>query len=75
MEAPSHFLMPCSKHLSHLDIPELYSFMCVCVLVTQLFPTPRDPMDLTAPGSPIHGILQARILEWVAISSSRNTLV
>ena len=32
-----------------------------------------DPMDCSLPGSPVHGILQARILEWVAISFS-NTL-
>ena len=30
------------------------------------------PMDCTSPGSPVHGILQARILEWVAISFSRG---
>ena len=30
-----------------------------------------DPMDYSPPGSSVHGILQARILEWVAISSSR----
>ena len=30
-----------------------------------------DPMDYSSPGSSVHGILQARILEWVAISSSR----
>ena len=30
-----------------------------------------DPMDCNPPGSSVHGILQARILEWVAISSSR----
>ena len=30
-----------------------------------------DPMDCSPPGSSVHGILQARILEWVAISSSR----
>ena len=29
-----------------------------------------DPMDCSPPGSSVHGILQARILEWVAISSS-----
>ena len=29
-----------------------------------------DPMDLSPPGSSVHGILQARILEWVATSSS-----
>ena len=33
----------------------------------QLFPTLCDPIDGSPPGSPIHGILQARTLEWVAI--------
>ena len=28
--------------------------------------TPRDPMDCSLPGSSVHGILQARVLEWVA---------
>ena len=36
----------------------------------QLCPTLCDPIDGSPPGSPIPGILQARILEWVAISSS-----
>ena len=36
--------------------------------VAQSCPTPSDPMDCRPPGSSIHGILQARILEWVAIS-------
>ena len=36
----------------------------------QSCPTLRDPMDCSPPGSSVHGILQARILEWVAISSS-----
>ena len=31
-----------------------------------------DPMDCSPPGSSVHGILQARILEWVAIPFSRN---
>ena len=31
-----------------------------------------DPMDCSLPGSSVHGILPARILEWVAISSSRG---
>ena len=30
-----------------------------------------DPMDCSAPGSSVHGILQARILEWVAMLSSK----
>ena len=36
-------------------------------------PTLCDPVDCIPPGSPIHGILQARILEWVAISFSRGS--
>jgi len=38
--------------------------------VTQLCPTPSDPMDYTLPGSAIHGIFQARVLEWGAIAFS-----
>ena len=34
--------------------------------------TPCDPMDHSLPGSSVHGILQARILEWVAMPSSRG---
>ena len=36
----------------------------------QSCPTLCDPRDGSPPGSPVHGILQARILEWVAISFS-----
>ena len=46
------------------------SCLCVCVCVCesgQLCPTLCDPMDYSPPGSSVHGILQARILEWVAI--------
>ena len=41
------------------------------MLVAQLCLTLRDPMDGSPPGSCVHGILQARILEWVAIPFSR----
>ena len=41
--------------------------------VAQLCPTLCDPVDCSPPGSSIHGILQARILEWVAISFSRGS--
>ena len=41
--------------------------------VTQLCPTLCDPMDCSLPGSSVRGILQARILEWVAISFSRRS--
>ena len=38
--------------------------------VTQSYPTLSDPMDCGLPGSSIHGIFQARVLEWVAIAFS-----
>ena len=40
--------------------------------VPQSCPTLRDPMNCSLPGSSVHGILQARILEWVAFSFSRR---
>ena len=40
---------------------------------SQSCPTLCDPVDCSLPGSSIHGILQARILEWVAISFSRGS--
>ena len=42
------------------------------VLVAHLCPTLYDPMDCSPPGPSVHGISQARILEWVAISSSKG---
>ena len=39
----------------------------------QLCPTPRDSMDCSLPGSCVHGFLQARILEWVAMPCSRGS--
>ena len=47
--------------------------VCVCVCVTQLCLTLCDSMDCSPPGSSVHGILQARIPEWVAISFSRGS--
>ena len=41
--------------------------------VAQSCPTLRDPMDYSLPGSSIHGIFQARVLEWVAIAFSDKT--
>ena len=40
--------------------------------ITWLCPTLCDPMDCSPPGSFVHGLLQARILEWVAIVLSHN---
>ena len=41
--------------------------------VAQSCPTLCDPMDCSLPGSSLHGILQARVQEWVAISFSRGS--
>ena len=38
--------------------------------VAQSCLTPSDPMDCSPPGSSVHGIFQARVLEWVAIAFS-----
>ena len=46
--------------------------MCVSS-VTQSCPTLCDPMNCSPPGPSVHGILQARMLEWVALSSSRGS--
>ena len=40
--------------------------------VAQLCPTLRDPMDCSLPGSSIHGISQARVLDWAAIAFSND---
>ena len=52
--------------LTHLPVK-------VKLLVAQPCPTLHDPMDWSLPGFPVHGILQTRILEWVAIPFSRGS--
>ena len=55
-----HFLLQCMKLKSESE-------------VAQSRPTPSDHMDCSPPGSSIHGIFQARVLEWVAIPFSRGS--
>ena len=43
--------------------------------VAQSYPTPSDPMDCSLPGSSIHGIFQARVLEWGAIAFSKLNII
>ena len=56
-------------------LKRMYSAAIGCVLcfITQSCPTLHDPMDCSLPSSSVHGILQARILEWVAMPSSRGS--
>ena len=44
-----------------------------CCLVTQLCPTLCDPVDCGQPGSSVHGIVQAMMLEWVVMPLSRGS--
>ena len=46
-----------------------FKYVFVCVLVAQLCLTLCDAMDYSPPGSSVHGVLQARILEWVPFTS------
>ena len=48
-------------------------YVCMLCLVVQLYPTPWDTLHCSPPGYTVHGIFQARILEWVAISFSRGS--
>ena len=50
----------------------IFVFSVLC-LVAQSCPTLWDPMNYSLPGSYVHGILQARILEWISLSSSRSS--
>ena len=54
----------------------LYIFACISppllLLIIESCPTLWDPMDCSLPSSSVHGVLQARILEWVATSFSRG---
>ena len=49
------------------------SFMSMCAQSLQSCPTLCNPMDYILPDSSVHGILQARILDWVAVPSSRGS--
>ena len=57
------------KWVSLYTVPEL-SWQAAAAKSLQSCPTLRDPIDGSSPGSPVPGILQARTLEWVAISFS-----
>ena len=56
-----HFLLQCIKVKSEGE-------------VAQSYPTLSDPTDSSLPGSSVHGIFQARVLEWGAIAFSDDTM-
>ena len=57
------------KVTSQMKLP----FKVMCVLCAQLCPALWDPMNCSPPDSSVHGVFQARVLEWVAISYSRGS--
>ena len=60
--------------LGRKAMTNLWVCVCVCVCeVAQSCPTLCNPVDCSPPDSSVHRILQARILEWVAISFSRGS--
>ena len=63
-----------SSLLSHPFMqPFWFPCVCVCVLAAQSCPTLCNPVECSPPGSSVHGLLQARILECVAILFSRGS--
>ena len=57
----------------HINIHSERAFSNQMIAVVQSCPTLCDPMDCSPPGSSVHGISQARMLEWVVISFSRGS--
>ena len=66
-------LIPFGVGGGNVVAPSVEGKVKVKMLVAQSCPTLCDPMDCSPPGSSVHGILQARILEWVAITFSRGS--
>ena len=61
-----------SDSVAYILLFRLFFIVGYCVYAyVQSWPTLCDPIDSSPPGSSAHGIFQTRILEWVAISSSR----
>ena len=71
---PSRLLCPWHSPGKNYGVSCHFPLQCMKVKseneVAQSCPTLSDPMDCSLPGSSVHGIFQARVLEWVAIAST-----
>ena len=65
--------LPLVKNTFIMEGETVNADACMCAQSFQSCPTLCDNMDYSLPGSCVHGILQARILEWVAMLSSRGS--
>ena len=63
-------MVPCEAYIIRLFILVVWFIAAAAAKSLQSCPTLCNPIDGSPPGSPVPGILQARILEWVAISFS-----
>ena len=61
------------QFMKEVKVILLWKWKKVKVLVTQSCPNLCNPMDCSLPGFSVHGILQTRLLEWIAISFSRGS--
>ena len=69
-----HYLIPKLDKEKKLDTNILMNLdAVVCCSVAKSCPTPCDLMDYSLPGFSVHGILQARLLEWVAYTFSSRS--
>ena len=59
--------------MAHPDSTVIHVLMSVCAKSLQSRRTLNNPMDCSLPGSFVHGILQARILEWIVMPFSRES--
>ena len=75
MFRPAHCFLDllCSQKRERIKYSFLFFFLCTYYQSLQSCPTLCDPMDCRPPGSSVHGILQARILEWVVMPFSRGS--
>ena len=60
-------------YYKYVNLINICKRVYACVKVAQLYPALRDPMDCSPPGSSVHGILQARIVECVTIPFSKGS--
>ena len=71
MQCPCH--LPCDISVGYTAKTCSYKAGSEVSEVAQLCPTLCDPINCSIPGSSIHGIFQARVLEWGAISSFKGS--
>ena len=71
------FQVFCSQDINHPPIYDLghpqVTHACIHAKLLQLYPTLCDSVDCSPPGSSVHGVLQERIPEWVAVPSSKGS--